>query len=72
MRAENEVLRRVLSALLRDDKIAVASRFAKEADCPAGGEYSLGYLACAGEVSMRINENHSEALGALIEKGIIL
>ena len=34
----------------------VQSRIKKEGDCPSGGEYALGYIACAKETETRIQE----------------
>jgi len=46
----------ILIKALHDCQSVVRSRFKKEADCPSGGEYSLGYSACAKEIDTRIQE----------------
>lgn len=72
IKRENAALKQALLAVLHEDKMAVASRLTKERDCPAGGEYSLGYLTCANEVTMRMNEAHGRVSDVLLEAGIIL
>jgi len=70
LEAENRELRLALLSVLAQDSAAVASRFTKEADCPAGGEYGMGYVACAHEVMLRVQENRSAVMDRLAEAGI--
>lgn len=41
---------------LYDVRDVIQSRFRKEADCPSGDDYSLGYVACAKEIDLRVQE----------------
>ena len=65
LKAENAILRDALKNLISETRSIVASRFDKVAKSPDGDQYDMGYIACAGEVSLRVDEAISRAKLAL-------
>lgn len=72
LRDENNALRDVIKALLDDTRDAATYPFQKEARCPSSGDYSLGYVAAAKDVDLRVNEAKSRALDALMAAGVVI
>lgn len=50
---------------LYDVRDAIQSRFRKEAESPSQGDYSLGYVACAKEIDLRVQEIIGNVTNAL-------
>lgn len=56
LRTENGRLEAALEALIHDVRCVVESRFQKERDYPSDPDYRLGYVTCAQEIDLRVQE----------------
>lgn len=54
LQRENEQLRLCVSRLMSGCHEIVQSRFQKKAEHPSSDDYSLGYVACATEIDLRM------------------